>query len=59
MIYTTLRDYKCAPILQQRVLKKFTEKQLLKFNELDHDVGIDSEAVKELLSALKELTELT
>ena len=60
MVYTMLREcHHPDTSLQQKILKRFTEKQLTKLGELESSEDINTEVVEELMCALKELTELT
>jgi hypothetical protein len=56
MVYTLLRDRNVYSHLQVRILKRFIEKQTAKLREINE---YDLDTVTELLSALKELTELS
>ena len=62
MIYTMLRDNgNILPQVQERILKRFIEKQMAKLKDLGTDVvpEVLAETFNELLAAHKELAELT
>ncbi len=63
MVFCLLREKNnMYPHLQQKVLKRFIEKQTAKLKELDKEdsnMQMNSESVHELLAALKELTEIS
>lgn len=60
MIYTLLRDQgNILPQVQERVLKRFIEKQMSRLKEMQDEPEVMSETYSELLAAHKELAELT
>lgn len=60
MVYTLLRDSRLHTHLQQKVLKRFIDKLTVKMREIEEcESVVSTEIVNEMLSALKELTEIT